>query len=102
MDSEGQRLDNFCCATSRACPRRTSTASSARARCALNKGPRQRRHPRGEGDVVRVPPCGAVADPGRRPAPAREFPILLEDEHLIAIDKPAGVAVHGGSGVSLA
>ena len=28
------------------------------------------------------------------------FPVLLEDEHLIAIDKPAGVAVHGGSGVS--
>ena len=32
--------------------------------------------------------------------PAREFPILFEDEHLLAIDKPAGVAVHGGSGVS--
>jgi 23S rRNA pseudouridine955/2504/2580 synthase len=35
-----------------------------------------------------------------RPAPARDFPILFEDEHLIAIDKPSGVAVHGGSGVS--
>jgi 23S rRNA pseudouridine955/2504/2580 synthase len=35
-----------------------------------------------------------------RPAPARDFPILFEDEYLIAIDKPAGVAVHGGSGVS--
>jgi len=34
------------------------------------------------------------------PAPAREFPLLLEDEQLIAVDKPAGVAVHGGSGVS--
>jgi 23S rRNA pseudouridine955/2504/2580 synthase len=34
------------------------------------------------------------------PAPAREFPVLLEDEHLLAIAKPAGVAVHGGSGVS--
>jgi 23S rRNA pseudouridine955/2504/2580 synthase len=34
------------------------------------------------------------------PAPAREFPVLLEDEHLLAIVKPAGVAVHGGSGVS--
>jgi 23S rRNA pseudouridine955/2504/2580 synthase len=32
--------------------------------------------------------------------PAREFPILFEDEHLIALNKPAGVAVHGGSGVS--
>jgi 23S rRNA pseudouridine955/2504/2580 synthase len=34
------------------------------------------------------------------PAPAREFPVLMEDEALMAIDKPAGVAVHGGSGVS--
>jgi 23S rRNA pseudouridine955/2504/2580 synthase len=45
-------------------------------------------------------PGGAGAsDPGR-PAPAREFPILLEDDWLLAVDKPAGVAVHGGSGVS--
>jgi 23S rRNA pseudouridine955/2504/2580 synthase len=34
------------------------------------------------------------------PAPAREFPVLMEDEAMMAIDKPAGVAVHGGSGVS--
>jgi 23S rRNA pseudouridine955/2504/2580 synthase len=33
-------------------------------------------------------------------APGREFPILFEDEQMLAIDKPAGVAVHGGSGVS--
>jgi 23S rRNA pseudouridine955/2504/2580 synthase len=55
------------------------------------------------GDVVRVPPVRiseAVAAKADKPAPAREFPILFEDEHLIALDKPAGVAVHGGSGVS--
>ena len=33
-------------------------------------------------------------------APPREYPIVHEDEHLLAIDKPAGVAVHGGSGES--
>ena len=40
--------------------------------------------------------------PQRRapPAPAREFPVVFEDDALLAIDKPAGVAVHGGSGVS--
>ncbi|MDR6766186.1 23S rRNA pseudouridine955/2504/2580 synthase [Acidovorax delafieldii] len=55
------------------------------------------------GDIVRLPPVrisDKVAEKAERPAPAREFPILLEDEHLIALDKPAGVAVHGGSGVS--
>jgi 23S rRNA pseudouridine955/2504/2580 synthase len=55
------------------------------------------------GDRVRLPPIRIsekVAEKLEKPAPAREFPFLLEDEHLIAIDKPAGVAVHGGSGVS--
>lgn len=32
--------------------------------------------------------------------PAREFPVVFEDEAMIVVDKPAGVAVHGGSGVS--
>jgi 23S rRNA pseudouridine955/2504/2580 synthase len=52
---------------------------------------------------VRVPPVrisDKVAEKAERPAPARAFPVLLEDEHLIALDKPAGVAVHGGSGIS--
>jgi 23S rRNA pseudouridine955/2504/2580 synthase len=42
----------------------------------------------------------AAAAKAEKPAPPREFPVLLEDEHVLAIDKPAGVAVHGGSGVS--
>ena len=56
-----------------------------------------------DANVVRVPPVRLperVAEGAAKPAPAREFPVLFEDEHLIAIDKPAGVAVHGGSGVS--
>jgi len=54
------------------------------------------------GDEVRVPPVRvAVATAGESAAvPAREFSILFEDGHLLAIDKPAGVAVHGGSGVA--
>ena len=62
------------------------------------------------GDVLRVPPvriservaekAQAMVEQVARGAPARDFPVLLEDEHLIAINKPAGVAVHGGSGVS--
>jgi 23S rRNA pseudouridine955/2504/2580 synthase len=55
------------------------------------------------GDVVRLPPVrisDKVAEKAARPAPGREFPLLLEDDALMAIDKPSGVAVHGGSGVS--
>ena len=62
------------------------------------------------GDTVRLPPLRiseraaektqAMADSVARGAPAREFAVLFEDDCLLAIDKPAGVAVHGGSGVS--
>jgi len=56
-------------------------------------------------DIVRVPPVrvGAAAPPRRAP-PAMVAgligAIIFEDQRLIVIDKPAGVAVHGGSGVS--
>ncbi len=53
-----------------------------------------------EGDDIRLPPVRLPQKSDAPPAPAREFPVLLEDEHLLAIDKPGGVAVHGGSGVS--
>ena len=55
------------------------------------------------GDDLRIPPVrtAAPAEPSRRrAAPPVELPILYEDEALIAIDKPPGLAVHGGSGVS--
>jgi 23S rRNA pseudouridine955/2504/2580 synthase len=55
------------------------------------------------GDRLRVPPV-RMADPTLAPPPSRiqaaEFPILFEDDALLAIDKPAGVAVHGGSGIA--
>jgi 23S rRNA pseudouridine955/2504/2580 synthase len=52
-------------------------------------------------DLIRVPPLRLSATkPEGVAAPAREFPVLYEDDGLLAIDKPSGVAVHGGSGVS--
>src|SRR5215469_10080514 len=53
------------------------------------------------GDELRIPPLRASDAPTRRaPAPPATPPILYEDEALLAIDKPVGFAVHGGSGVS--
>jgi 23S rRNA pseudouridine955/2504/2580 synthase len=50
------------------------------------------------GDKVRIPPMRVSPEKAKaRPA---EFPIVHEDAALLVIDKPAGVAVHGGSGVS--
>jgi 23S rRNA pseudouridine955/2504/2580 synthase len=52
------------------------------------------------GDRVRVPPV-RLGEPAPRPAPRPlALPVVLEDSALLVVDKPAGVAVHGGSGVS--
>jgi 23S rRNA pseudouridine955/2504/2580 synthase len=61
-----------------------------------------------ERDIVRVPPvrieeAPAPGEPARVPSRARESiqaAIITEDDRLIVLDKPAGVAVHGGSGLS--
>ncbi|MCI4053758.1 pseudouridine synthase, partial [Klebsiella pneumoniae] len=57
-----------------------------------------------EGDTVRIPPVRVAEKemPSERRAavPARAFEAVYEDDALLVIDKPSGVAVHGGSGVS--
>jgi 23S rRNA pseudouridine955/2504/2580 synthase len=55
------------------------------------------------GDILRIPPIRTgVPSPGTRKTPplSSSIPILYEDAALIAVDKPAGLAVHGGSGVA--
>jgi 23S rRNA pseudouridine955/2504/2580 synthase len=54
-----------------------------------------------EGDRLRLPPV-RTARPARPPAPGPRLraSVLHEDDHLLVIDKPSGVAVHGGSGIS--
>jgi len=54
------------------------------------------------GDRIRIPPVRTSAAPSRRPPAPRDpgFRVVLEDDALLVIDKPSGVAVHGGSGVS--
>ncbi|PZP62035.1 MAG: RNA pseudouridine synthase [Azospira oryzae] len=56
------------------------------------------------GDVVRIPPIRQGQRPASAPVgggPDLWQRVLYEDETVVAIDKPAGLAVHGGSGVSL-
>src|ERR1019366_3808924 len=65
-------------------------------------GPQQRLPAGGSG---RLPPGGEIAADGPRRAPAAVIPgvehaIIPEDERLRVLDKPAGLAVHGGSGLS--
>ena len=97
-NSAGQRIDNFLLALLKGVPkshiyrilrsgevRVNSKRVDAKARLVI-------------GDRLRVPPV-RMADPAAAPAPAwvqpAEFPILFEDDVLLAIDKPAGVASTG-------
>ena len=108
-DSAGQRLDNFLMRHLKGVPKTHIYRIIRSGEVRINKG-RVSADTRIEtGDVVRLPPvrvseraadkAQAMAS-GGVPAPARDFPVLFEDECFIAINKPAGVAVHGGSGVT--
>jgi len=102
-ESAGQRLDNFLMRHLKGVPKTHVYRIIRSGEVRINKGRASADSRVEAGDEIRVPPVrisDKVLEKAARPAPAREFPPLLEDEHLLAIDKPAGVAVHGGSGVS--
>ena len=104
--SAGQRLDNFLVRECRGVPRSHLHRVIRDGQVRIN-GRRARSDTRLEaGDTVRIPPLriDSAATPPRmseeaRARRARALAVLFEDEHLIVIDKPAGIAVHGGSGV---
>jgi 23S rRNA pseudouridine955/2504/2580 synthase len=103
-ESAGQRLDNVLLRLLKGVPKTHVYRIIRSGEVRLNKGRASADSRVAEGDVLRVPPLRLPAARAEQPlaatAPPREFPVLFEDEHLLAIDKPAGVAVHGGSGVS--
>ena len=103
-DSAGQRLDNFLFKHLKGVPKTHVYRIIRSGEVRVNKGRAQAETRIEEGDLVRVPPVRTSASSATaeaaKPAPARVFTVLHEDDALIAIDKPAGVAVHGGSGVS--
>jgi 23S rRNA pseudouridine955/2504/2580 synthase len=98
-ESAGQRLDNFLLRMLKGVPKTHVYRVIRSGEVRVNKGRASADTRIAEGDEIRVPPV-RVAEKATVVVPAREFPLLFEDEHLLAIDKPAGVAVHGGSGVS--
>ena len=100
--SEGQRLDNFLLRVLKGVPKTHVYRVIRSGEVRVNKGRASADTRLALGDEVRVPPV-RMAEPAlvsAPAAPAREFAVLFEDEHLLAIAKPSGVAVHGGSGVA--
>lgn len=102
-ESAGQRLDNFLFRMLKGVPKSHVYRIIRSGEVRRNKGRVSADDRVESGDVLRIPPIRLserVEEKAAHPAPAREFPILFEDDAFLAIDKPAGVAVHGGSGVS--
>ena len=106
-ESSGQRLDNYLQRHLKGVPKTHVYRIIRSGEVRLNKARATADSRIAAGDTVRIPPVRHAADKSTSApelagnfAPARAFPILLEDDYLIAIDKPAGTAVHGGSGVS--
>lgn len=115
VDAEdaGQRLDNFLLRELKGVPKTHVYRIIRSGEVRVNKGRAAADRRVEVGDLIRVPPVRtsgraetkAQAIAGARHPPAgagtvRSFPVLYEDDLVLAVDKPAGTAVHGGSGVS--
>lgn len=102
-ESAGQRLDNFLIRELKGVPKTHIYRIIRSGEVRRNKGRVSADDRVQSGDVLRIPPIRLSQQAEEKqlnPAPARQFPVVFEDEAFLAIDKPAGVAVHGGSGVS--
>ena len=100
--SEGQRIDNFLLKVAKGVPKSHIYRVLRSGEVRVNKGRIDATYRLKLGDVVRIPPIRMAEKSPEAGGfvPAADFPVLFEDTHLLVINKPAGVAVHGGSGVA--
>jgi len=100
-DASGQRIDNYLIRNLKGVPKSHIYRILRSGQVRVNKKRVTQTYRLQEGDVVRIPPVRTAArEMAAEYVPAAEFPVLYEDDALLAIDKPAGTAVHGGSGIS--
>lgn len=106
VDTEdaGQRIDNFLLRHLKGVPRSLIYRILRRGEVRVNKGRIKPEYRVRAGDQVRIPPVRTgqpAPGPGSGGAGGRlEDRIIYEDDRLLVVDKPAGMAVHGGSGLS--
>jgi len=105
VDAEdaGQRLDNFLIRTLKGLPKSRIYRIIRKGEVRIN-GKRCKPESRlAPGDTVRIPPINRLAERSTAVGSFKDLDslILYEDERLLIINKPAGMAVHGGSGVSV-
>lgn len=104
-DDEGQRIDNFLMRVLKGLPRSRVYRSLRKGEVRVNRGRIRPDYRLQRGDRVRVPPVRLSSREPSQPSPkqveAITHRVIFEDEVLLVIDKPSGIAVHGGSGVSV-
>ncbi|MFZ2525804.1 MAG: RluA family pseudouridine synthase [Candidatus Ferrigenium altingense] len=98
---EAQRIDNFLFKNLKGVPK-SHVYRILRGEVRVNKKRVDQTYRLKLGDLLRIPPIRVAEkhEPEQAHIPAVEFPIIYEDDALLAVNKPSGVAVHGGSGVS--
>ena len=109
-DFAGLRLDNFLLRQLKGVPKTHVYRIIRSGEVRVNKGRVSADARLQTGDAVRLPPLRVSQSAAKKSLAmttgvvtgmlARDLVILFEDEHLLAINKPAGLAVHGGSGIS--
>jgi len=105
IDAEqaGQRIDNFLRRELPGLPKGRLYRILRRGEVRVNGGRIRAEYKLQEGDEVRIPPARINA-PGDAPSDGKAAGmtdrIIFEDKRLLVVDKPSGVAVHGGSGIS--
>ena len=100
----GQRLDNYLIKILKGVPKNHIQRIIRAGEVRVNKRRAKPDYRVAAGDCVRIPPirvaAKAAVSGSLKTVPAREFEIIFEDDALLVINKPSGIAVHGGSGVS--
>src|SRR5204862_512570 len=95
-DQAGQRIDNFLMARLKGVPKSRIYRVLRSGEVRVNSRRVEASHRIAPGDRIRVPPIRVAERDESLPAPHFRMPVIFEDEHLLALDKPAGLAVHGG------
>lgn len=101
--NEKQRLDNYLLTQLKGLPKSRVYKLLRSGQVRVNKGRKKADYRLILGDIVRIPPVRmAEADDGRAPQHLLNMvsqSVIFEDKHLMVLNKPAGLAVHGGSNI---
>jgi 23S rRNA pseudouridine955/2504/2580 synthase len=97
--SEGQRVDNFLMRMCKGVPRSHIYRVLRTGQVRVNSRRVDATYRLQPGDRVRIPPM-RLAERTKKTAPPLDLPVVFEDDALLVVNKPAGTAVHGGSGIS--